>query len=98
MSLPNFYDTLRYLVRASRFADEEQRRNALLAIDAKEAGFDSTDAYLEELGARAAAAAQETPAPAGETADQRIARLEMENANLRAQAGAAAKGPAEAPA
>jgi|SRR5215471_1031327 len=91
MSLPSLHDTLRHLIRGSRFADEDQQRAALLSVDAHEHEFGTSDteAYQAELDERAVAARREAHPDAPETDAERAARLEAENVQLRAQMGTA---------
>lgn len=96
MSLPTFHDTIRHIVRSMAFRDESEKRNALLAVDAHERTFGTsdTDAHVAELEAQAKAAARAANPDAPETAEEKAARLEAENTRLQALVAAAQTRPA----
>lgn len=85
-----YFDVLRHLCRTTGiFRDGEQQREALLAVDAHEQGYNSAEEWQAELDRRAQAA-EPAPAPAAETDAQRAARLEAELERIKAEAQAAA--------
>lgn len=87
------HDVLRGLIRGFPNT-EENRRLALLAIDAHERGYASAEEYQAELDAQAAALASSAPAPTGETDAERANRLEAEVEQLRALQRAQTAAPA----
>lgn len=78
------HDVIRFLVRSNAFPDEEQKRAALLAVDAHEKGFPDVETYQVELDKQAALAARAANPDAPETDAEKAARLEAENVRLQA--------------
>lgn len=87
---PGFHDTLRTLVRGHHWPSELEQQRALYAIDANEAGAESTDAYVKEQQARAAQARRDANPNGPESQQDELARLRAENERYRAQVGASA--------
>ena len=92
--MTTLHDVIHTLIRGGHtFSDEENQRRAHLAVDAHAAGYPDAESYQAELDKQAAAARRESGAP--ETAEDRAARLEAENEQLRATLNAHAGTPAQ---
>lgn len=85
--MTTLHDVIRNMIRGGWPNDEVHQRQALLAVDAHEAGYPDAETYQAELDKQAAAANRPPSVPGQESDAERSDRLQAENERLRAQIG-----------